>query len=37
VSEAVRERIASCGDLELLGTWLDRSLTAMNAEDLFGP
>jgi hypothetical protein len=35
VSEAVRERITSCTDLEVLGTWLDRSLTASNAEELF--
>ncbi|MFF3937747.1 hypothetical protein [Streptomyces phaeofaciens] len=35
VSEAVRERITSCADLEVLGTWLDRSLTATSAEELF--
>ncbi|MFD7130426.1 hypothetical protein [Streptomyces sp. NPDC059894] len=36
VPEAVRERVNSCTDLDLLDTWLDRSLTASTAEDLFG-
>ncbi|MER5358281.1 hypothetical protein [Streptomyces sp. NPDC002785] len=35
VSERVRERIVSCGDLDELSDWLDRSLTAEIAEDLF--
>ncbi|MFF3498327.1 hypothetical protein [Streptomyces sp. NPDC003247] len=35
VPEAVRERVTSCTDLDILGTWLDRSLTASAAEDLF--
>ncbi|MFF3819876.1 hypothetical protein ACFYYD_25325 [Streptomyces bluensis] len=35
VSEPVRERIVSCTDLEVLGVWLDRSLTASKAEELF--
>ncbi|RZU24718.1 hypothetical protein [Streptomyces sp. BK239] len=35
VSEAVRESVTSCTDLDALGTWLDRSLTASAAEELF--
>ncbi|MFI1730160.1 hypothetical protein ACH40E_13165 [Streptomyces acidicola] len=35
VSEAVRERVTSCTDLEVLGNWLDRSLVASKAEELF--
>ncbi len=35
VSEAAREQVTSCTDLEVLGTWLDRSLTASKAEELF--
>ncbi|MEU0671854.1 hypothetical protein ABZ330_03000 [Streptomyces sp. NPDC006172] len=35
VSEAVRERVASCSDMDALGGWLDRSLTVSTAEDLF--
>lgn len=35
VSEAARERVTSCTDLEVLGAWLDRSLTASKAEELF--
>ncbi|MFB7532237.1 hypothetical protein ACFC0C_29290 [Streptomyces sp. NPDC056178] len=35
VSEQVRERVASCSDLDVLGEWLDRSLTAGVGEDLF--
>ena len=30
-----RERIESCTDLDLLGTWLDRSLTAQQVDELF--
>ncbi|RPF35639.1 hypothetical protein [Streptomyces sp. TLI_185] len=32
----VRERIASCTDLDALALWLDRSLTVTTADDLFG-
>jgi hypothetical protein len=35
VPDAARERVTSCTDLEVLGTWLDRSLTVSNAEELF--
>ena len=35
VDEDSRQRIESCRDLETLGTWLDRSLTATKASDLF--
>lgn len=35
VSDAVRERVMACGDLEVLGTWFDRSLTVETAEGLF--
>jgi hypothetical protein len=35
IPDAVRERVTSCTDLEVLGTWLDRSLTAESAEELF--
>ncbi|MDO0933379.1 hypothetical protein QQY66_17415 [Streptomyces sp. DG2A-72] len=35
VSDAVREQVTSCSDLEVLGTWLDRSLTVSNGEELF--
>ncbi|QEU93576.1 hypothetical protein CP970_24080 [Streptomyces kanamyceticus] len=35
VSEDTRERITSCTDLDTLGLWFDRSLTAATAEDLF--
>ncbi|MGW2639201.1 hypothetical protein [Streptomyces sp. NPDC001348] len=35
VPEAVRERVTSCTDLEVLGTWFDRALTATNTEELF--
>ncbi|MER5901411.1 hypothetical protein ABT150_15200 [Streptomyces mirabilis] len=35
IPEAARERITGCTDLELLGTWFDRALTATNAEELF--
>ncbi|MFC8305756.1 hypothetical protein ACFUMJ_20245 [Streptomyces olivaceus] len=33
---SVRERVAECTDLDLLGTWLDRSLSIQRAEELFG-
>ncbi|WP_324789162.1 hypothetical protein [Streptomyces sp. H51] len=35
VPEDVRERIASCTDLDVLARWFDRSLTATAAEELF--
>ena len=35
VSASVRERITGCTDLDVLGTWLDRSLHAVHAEELF--
>ncbi|MEV0176802.1 hypothetical protein AB0I00_37530 [Streptomyces sp. NPDC050803] len=35
VSEDVRARISSCTDLDLLDTWLDRSVTVTRAEELF--
>ncbi|MGV9354085.1 hypothetical protein [Streptomyces misionensis] len=35
VSEAVRERVMACADLEVLETWLDRSLSVARAEELF--
>ncbi|MGW5771028.1 hypothetical protein ACWEVY_18030 [Streptomyces longwoodensis] len=35
VSDAVRERVSSCGDLEVLGTWLDRAVTVGSADELF--
>jgi len=35
VPEAARERITSCTDLDMLGTWFDRSLTAADTEELF--
>ncbi|MEU5178592.1 hypothetical protein [Streptomyces longwoodensis] len=35
VPEAVRERVSSCGDLEVLGTWLDRAVTVGSAGELF--
>ncbi|MDX2543851.1 hypothetical protein ACOT81_16925 [Streptomyces sp. WI04-05B] len=36
VPEAARERVAGCTDLETLGTWFDRALTAADTEELFG-
>ncbi|MEV3910766.1 hypothetical protein [Streptomyces canus] len=36
VSESVQERVMACVDLELLETWLDRSLVVENADELFG-
>jgi hypothetical protein len=35
VDDASRERIVSCADLDILGDWLDRSLTAARVSDLF--
>lgn len=35
VSESIRERVMACGDLEVLGTWFDRSLTVESAAELF--
>ncbi|MFH8339920.1 hypothetical protein [Streptomyces sp. AM6-12] len=35
VSDSVRERVMACVDLDVLGTWLDRSLTVTSAEGLF--
>ncbi|MFE5604409.1 hypothetical protein ACFQ8O_35105 [Streptomyces coelicoflavus] len=34
-SDAVRDRVTACTDLDVLGTWLDRSLSATRAEELF--
>jgi hypothetical protein len=36
VSEAVRERITACTDLDRLDDWLDRAGTVARAEELFG-
>ncbi|MFC7980452.1 hypothetical protein [Streptomyces sp. NPDC057336] len=35
VPETVRERVTACTDLDVLRTWLDRSLSAERAEELF--
>jgi hypothetical protein len=35
VPEAARERITSCTDLDTLGTWLDRAVTAADTQELF--
>jgi len=35
VDDASRERIESCTDIDVLGTWLDRSLDATTATDIF--
>ncbi|MER5663860.1 hypothetical protein [Streptomyces mirabilis] len=35
IPEAARECVNACTDLELLGTWFDRALTATDAEELF--
>ncbi|WP_100447731.1 hypothetical protein [Glycomyces xiaoerkulensis] len=37
LSQADRERIASCSDPELLCSWLERAVTADDAETLFRP
>ena len=34
VSDAVRERIEACEDLELAKLWLNRALTVARAEDV---
>ena len=35
VTAETRERIESCKDMDVLGTWLDRAATASRAADLF--
>jgi hypothetical protein len=35
VDDASRERIVSCANLDILGDWVDRSLTATQVSDLF--
>ncbi|WP_405615494.1 hypothetical protein [Streptomyces sp. NBC_00076] len=35
VSDADRERITSCGDLDTLGRWLDRAITTPSTEEIF--
>ena len=35
IPDSVRERVTACTDLDVLGTWLDRSLSATRAEELF--
>ncbi|MFK4119252.1 hypothetical protein [Streptomyces longwoodensis] len=35
VPDAVRERVGSCVDLDVLGTWLDRAVTVGSADELF--
>ncbi|MFE5259348.1 hypothetical protein [Streptomyces coelicoflavus] len=35
IPDSVRERVTSCTDLDVLGTWLDRSLSVTRAEELF--
>jgi hypothetical protein len=35
VPEAARERITSCTDLDTLGAWFDRAVTAADTEELF--
>jgi hypothetical protein len=37
VSEEQKERISACTDLELLGRWLRKAVTARSAEELFEP
>ncbi|AZM80204.1 hypothetical protein D1J63_20735 [Streptomyces sp. KPB2] len=34
IPDSVRARVASCTDIDALGTWLDRSLRVMCAEEL---
>jgi hypothetical protein len=36
VTAAERSRIESCADLELLGVWFDRALTAASVAEVFG-
>ncbi|MEU0473354.1 hypothetical protein ACFW5S_21240 [Streptomyces olivaceus] len=35
IPDSVRERVTGCTDLDVLGTWFDRSLSAARAEELF--
>ncbi|MFG3250698.1 hypothetical protein [Streptomyces sp. NPDC048187] len=35
IPDSVRERVIDCVDLEVLGSWLDRSLSVTRAEELF--
>ncbi|MEU2213189.1 hypothetical protein [Streptomyces hygroscopicus] len=35
VTAETRERIESCKDMDVLGTWLDRAATASRTADLF--
>ncbi len=35
VADASRQRIEACSDMDTLGTWLDRSLTATDVSELF--
>jgi hypothetical protein len=35
VTAETRERIESCKAMDVLGTWLDRAVTASRAEELF--
>ncbi|AEM82002.1 hypothetical protein [Streptomyces violaceusniger] len=35
VTAETRKRIESCKDMDVLGTWLDRAVTASSAEELF--
>ena len=34
VPKSARERIANCRDLDQLGTWIDRAITADNIHDV---
>ncbi|QSB05715.1 hypothetical protein [Natronoglycomyces albus] len=35
ISQSQRERVTSCTDLEQLGTWFDRAVTAVDASEVF--
>lgn len=35
IPDFVRERVTACADLDVLGTWIDRSLSVVRAEELF--
>ncbi|MFF0160080.1 hypothetical protein ACFYRY_21470 [Streptomyces sp. NPDC005263] len=35
ISDAVRDRVLGCSDLDVLGGWLGRSLSVTSAEELF--
>lgn len=35
IPDSVQDRVTACTDLDVLGTWLDRSLTVERAEELF--